>query len=40
MDNIDISKQNGIAKSVLEAKAKNETEEKSFDQIQKEDLMN
>ena len=32
MDNIDISKQNGIAKSVLEAKAKNEAEEKSFDQ--------
>tara|TARA_R110002020_G_scaffold258098_1_gene471774 strand:+ start:135 stop:638 length:504 start_codon:yes stop_codon:yes gene_type:complete len=30
MDNIDISKQNGIAKSVLEAKAKNEAEEKGF----------
>ena len=34
MDNIDISKQNGIAKSVLEAKAKNEAKEKSFDQAQ------
>ena len=32
MNNIDISKQNGIAKSVLEAKAENETKEKSFDQ--------
>ena len=32
MDNIDISKQNGIAKSVLEDKAKREAEEKSFDQ--------
>ena len=32
MDNIDISKQNGIAKSVLTAKAKNEAEEKSFDE--------
>ena len=32
MDNIDISKQNGIAKSVLEAQAKNEAKEKSFDE--------
>ena len=31
-NNIDISKQTGIAKSVLENKAKNEAEEKSFDQ--------
>ena len=34
MDNIDISKQNGIAKSVLEDKAKREEKEKSFDQAQ------
>ena len=31
MNNIDVSKQNGIAKGILEAKAKNEAEEKSFD---------
>ena len=31
-NNIDISKQTGIAKSILENKVKNETEEKSFDQ--------
>ncbi len=31
MNNIDVSKQNGIAKDILEAKAKNEAEEKSFD---------
>ena len=30
MTNVDVSKQNGIAKSILEAKAKNESEEKSF----------
>ena len=33
-NNIDISKQTGIAKSVLENKAKRESEEKSFDQAQ------
>ena len=32
MDNIDVSKQNGIAKTILESKAKNEAKEKSFDQ--------
>ncbi|QDP50644.1 MAG: putative essential recombination function protein [Prokaryotic dsDNA virus sp.] len=32
MTNIDVSKQTGIAKSVLEAKAKNESNEKSFDE--------
>tara|TARA_R100001594_G_scaffold127806_2_gene165685 strand:+ start:91 stop:594 length:504 start_codon:yes stop_codon:yes gene_type:complete len=31
VNNIDVSKQNGIAKDILEAKAKNEAEEKSFD---------
>jgi hypothetical protein len=31
VNNIDVSKQNGIAKGILEAKAKNEAEEKSFD---------
>ena len=31
MNNIDVSKQNGIAKGILEAKAKKEAEEKSFD---------
>ena len=32
MSNIDVSKQTGIAKSVLEAKIKNEKEEKSFNE--------
>ena len=32
-NNIDISKQTGIAKSVLENKAKHEAEERSFDEI-------
>ena len=32
MTNIDVSKQTGIAKDVLEAKAKNEEKEKSFDE--------
>ena len=32
MTNIDVSKQTGIAKDVLEAKAKNEQKEKSFDE--------
>ncbi len=32
MSNIDVSKQTGIAKSVLEAKVKNEAEEKSFNE--------
>ena len=32
MTNIDVSKQNGIAKTILEAKAKTEKEEKSFNE--------
>ena len=32
MTNIDVSKQTGIAKTVLESKAKNEAKEKSFDE--------